>query len=379
MEYATVRLVFDRKHLASKDTKGLVQIEVRYQGKRKFIGTGVKLYADEWKDKYHVVNNFNAIDLNRKLASQVSAIEGFISSLISSDEAFSFEKLDAFLRKPHKEQSFLDFVNDRIVERGDIAESTKKVHRVLLSALDAFGEIKSFSDLTKANIVRFDDWLHSHDYKQTTVWGYHKRMKAYINEAIRFELLDANPYATLKFSRGKSEGIKYLMQDEVKQIERADMPNEHLERVRDLFVFQCYTGLSYSDLAKFRWEDVRKEGDNYIIEDARQKTEEKYVIVLLRPALRVLQKYNYQLPSLSNQKYNDFLKSVAAIAGIHKPVTSHWARHTFAVMALSAGAKMQNVSRMLGHASMTITESTYAKVLAKDVKKDYALINSQIE
>lgn len=379
MKYASVRLVFDRKHVATKEKVGLVQIEVCYQRKRKYISTAVKLFAGQWNDRQHVINRLDAFTLNTRLTAQVSSIQSFITEQINEGHSFSFDALEHFLSHQKPKQSFIEFVQNRIEERGDITEHTKKLHRGLVSALYEFNDIVYFDDLTKANISRFDDWLHSKDYKQTTVHDYHKRLKTYINEAIKYEMITFNPYAQIKISRGKSEGVKYLTVEEVQRIENCDLSaNKHLEKVRDLFVFQCYTGLSYTDLTKFDWEDVRKDGNDYIISDTRKKTEENYFIVLLDPALAVLRKYDRRLPKISNQKYNDYLKEVAAVAGVNKPITSHWARHTFAVMMLSMGARMSNVSRMLGHSSTKVTESVYAKVLAEDLRKDYDMINERL-
>lgn len=162
-------------------------------------------------------------------------------------------------------------------------------------------------------------------------------------------------------------------------IEHHDYMNDSLNAVRDVFVFQCYTGLSYSDLAKFDFSDVEQDGDNYIIRDVRRKTDEEYFIVILKPAMRSLIAHNFKLPVISNQKYNVALKKISDGAGIDKVITTHVARHTFAVMMLSMGVKMDRLSRMMGHTSTRITEDVYAKVLAVDLKKEYEMVNSKLE
>ncbi len=379
MKYATVRLVFDRKKLATRQKTGLVQIEVGYRRQRKWIGTGVKVFSDQWSEKYRVVNHPEAREMNKRLAEQLAALEEFISSQIKEDVPFSFERLEAFIRKEEAQTSFIEFVEDRINDRGDIRTSTKKTHCTLLNALYEFGKIRDMSDITKANIKRFDDWLHAQGYKQTTVWGYHKRLKSYINEAIRFEIISSNPYNFLKFERGKSAGIKYLLKEEIDAIANHKYQDKYVERARDMFLFQCYTGLAYSDLAKFDWNNVEEKNGRYFIRDKRLKTDEEYFIMLLTPALEVLRKYKFKLPIISNEKYNDYLKIVAGAAGIAKPISSHWARHSYAVMALSMGVRMEIVSKMMGHASTRVTESTYAKVLATDLKDGYEIIEGKLK
>lgn len=108
---------------------------------------------------------------------------------LSAKGSFDFDKLDRFLRYTNKSESFVDFVERRIEERGDITESTKASHRTFAASLREFDRIIYFSDLTKANITLYDDWLHAKGYSQPTIYNYHKRNKRYIHEAIKFDLL----------------------------------------------------------------------------------------------------------------------------------------------------------------------------------------------
>jgi site-specific recombinase XerD len=95
----------------------------------------------------------------------------------------------------------------------------------------------------------------------------------------------------------------------------------------------------------------------------RGKTRQEYTFLLLPQALAILDKYNYQLPIMSNQKYNEYIKVLAVMAGINKPVSSHWARHTGATMLLNSGVGMEVVSKVLGHSTTRITRQIYAKLL----------------
>ena len=204
-------------------------------------------------------------------------------------------------------------------------------------------------------------------------------MKRYINEAIKFELIDKDPYSGLHFERGKHQIRKYLTEDELKKIIEAEIPSKTVRQVRDLFVFQSYTGISYADLAKFDFKkDITKKNGKMVIHDVRQKTEETYFIVLLSPALEVLEKYKFILPVISNQQYNLRLKIVADYAKIDKNLTVHMARHTFATMCLNNGVKIENVSKMLGHSNIKTTQE-YAKVLNSEVEKSFDLLESKIK
>lgn len=379
MEYPTLRFVFDRKKVATKEKKGLVQIEVCSERKRKWIGTGVKVYADQWDDKRKVTARPDSLDLNMKLDLMMSNILEYVNSLIRRKVPFDFESLDVFLKNSSESDSFIDFIVRRTDERKDRAEGTIKHYRTLVRVLEDFGRINYFHDLTRSNITMFDDYLRSKGIKDTTVYGYHKNMKAYINEAIRFGIISENPYVGIKINRGKSDKRKYLTYEEMRRMERCRITDPSVNRVRDLFLFQCYTGLAYSDLYKFDFaSDVERRGNKFIIADRRVKTNEDYFIVLLSPAMDILKKYDFDLPVISNQKYNDYLKVAASFAKIDKNLTTHCARHTFAVFALNNGVPMEVVSKMLGHTNIKTTQ-IYAKVLNTEVEKGFDVLERKMK
>ena len=378
MKYPTARFVFDRKHTASKTTKGTVQIEITFERKRKWLTTGVRLYSDQWSEKTKVRNTVQSLDLNERLDAQMQNINEFINSLIKKKEEFSFDKLEHFLKYSQHKESFIDFVRRRVSERTDLTKGTLNTHASLINSLEEFGRIIYFTDITTANIMYYDDFLHRKYTKQTTVHGYHKRLKRYINEAMKYELLNENPYNKLKFDRGKSEGIKYLTLEQITQIQRLKISSVSIERVRDLFIFQCYTGLSYADLFKFDFSTVTRKGNKFFIRDARIKTDEEYFIMLLKPAIEILKKYEFNLPKISNYQYNLRLKVVQEIAGIKLSLHSHMARHSFAVMALNMGVSIENLAKMMGHTDIKTTQ-IYAKVLNKSVQEEFEKMDSKLK
>lgn len=374
-----MRFVFDRKHVATKNKKGLVQIEVTSEGKRKWIGTSVKLYLDQWHEKKKVINSVNSVQLNALLDGQMAKLNDFILELVRNNQQFDFEKLNAFLEKSNHSGSFIDFVRTRIEDRTDLEESTRKQHRTLLQSLEKFGKINYMDDLTKANITLYDEFLHQQGIAQPTIYNYHKRLKRYLHEAMKFGLLDADPYVGLHFERGKFEKRKYLTEEELEIIRSCKINMPSIERVRDLFLFQCFTGLAYADFEKFDFEkDVEERNGKFIVADRRKKTNEDYKIVLLTPAIEILKKYDYKLPVISNQQYNIMLKVVAQYAGIDKNITTHMGRHTFAVFALNNGVPIEIVAKMLGHTNIRTTQ-IYAKVLNSEVEKGFTLLERKIK
>lgn len=351
-------------------------IRVTYNRVQKWFSTGIKLYKDEWSESIHAINNMNMGEYNETIDSIVSDIQKYINKCISEKVEFSFEGLKSYIGiSKNGNETFLQFMDRRIDEHKNFEINTIKRHRTTYNGLKEFGCIITFEDITKANIAKFDEWLHSKYTNQVTIYGYHKFLRRYINEAIMLGYIESNPYKYFKFDHGKSAGIRYLIKSEIDKIEQADMKSPHIERARDLFIFQCYTGLSYCDLAKFDWNNAKKNGENYVIRDVRKKTDEEYYLLLLKPALRILKKYKFKLPIITNQKYNDYLKTVGDYSGIDKVLYSHMARHSFAVMMASNGVPFSILAKMMGHANSRITESVYAKILAEDVKGEYDRIN----
>lgn len=370
-DYPSTRFVFDRKHTATDTKKALIQIEILLKGRKKYVSTGVKVFKNQWSPKMMVCNTFEMNALNSRLKTAKGRIDGFITGLMEKGEAFTFEKLEKFLTiEDSREASFIDYVAKRIDERTDIRESSKKTQRKIVGSLVEFGKIQDFSDLTKANILDYDQFLHGKDISQPTIHSYHKTLKTYINDAIRHELISHNPYLGLSFKRGESRRDMYLNDEEFKLIKNVKLPNDSLAKVRDLFVVQCLTGLSFSDLMSFDWNKVSKVDGSYVIEDKRRKTGIGYCAVLLPDALEIVKKYKGRMPRFSNQQYNMRLKIVAEAAGIDKPIASHWGRRTCGMLLLNHGVSIETVAKVLGHASIRTTEQAYAKLLNTSVVRE---------
>lgn len=377
MKYPTLRFVFDRKHKATKTKTGLVQLEVLSERKRKWISTGVTLYADQWDSRRMVINHPDMIGLNKKLLEQRKKIQTWIETLEKNSEEFEFDKLSRFLNARQDSRNFIEYVEHRIEERKDIRESTRRTHRKLVGSLKRFNQIVYFTDLTKRNVMEYDRWLHNHQYVQSTIHSYHKFLKIYINDAIRSEIIGLNPYDGIKIDCGKRGIRRYLTAEEVKKIETAEINNNRAEKARDLFLFQCYTGFAYAELAKFDFTKVVERNGKFIVHDTRQKTDESFYIVLLSPAVNILKKYNFKLPIISIQQYNVQLKALATLARLEKSLTSHMARHTFAVMVLNHGVRIETVAKMLGHSNIKTTQ-LYAQILNTEVEKEFERLENII-
>lgn len=367
-----IRVVFDRRKKATRSNPGTIEIEVVTGRDRKRISTGIKVLPNQWKDG-KVVNHDKEKEYNRTIEDMYNDIFLRLSSMAKTG-VVDFDIIKGSkVRAVESSNDFLKWLEGRI-ELRQVAESTKKQHKVMLKCLKEFHIIRTFDDVSTKNIKMWDDFIRTKVTAQTSVHGYHKRLKPYITEAIQMGLLDSNPYGKIKIERGKSEGIKFLTEEERDTIEALNCFGP-VEKARDMFIFSCYTGLAYTDLVKIRRDDIQKNGDDYCIRDKRQKTKVPYTIVLLPKAMEILQKYNYCLELMTNQKCNEYLKIIAQMARINLNLTMHVGRHTFATWALSKGVGIETVSKMLAHTNVAMTEK-YAQVLQSSVFKGYDVLKT---
>lgn len=379
MKYPSTRIIYDRNNRASKTKQGLIQIEVVLQQKRKFISTGVKVFPQEWSDKTRVKNRADSMKLNKRIEAMLQNINDYIADLINKNAAWDWDKFERHLdREPNtKSTSFIQFVTDRIENRTDLREGTLKHHHSWLSDFINYGKIVSFSDINSTAIREYDDYLHKKGIKQTTIYNYHKHLKSYIIDAIEYEHIQYNPYNSVKIERGKAQEIRYLTYDDVQRIMHYDIEDPCLRRVRDIFIFQCHTGLAYADLASFRIENCTEKNGRLLYIGNRVKTEGRFTVMILPPAQDILKRYNNVLPVISNQKYNLYLKSIGNMLGIKTVVTSHVARHTFAVMAINHGVPIEIIAKMMGHTKIETTQ-IYAKVLNESIENAFLELEKKL-
>ena len=189
-------------------------------------------------------------------------------------------------------------------------------------------------------------------------------------------ILVNDPFASYKIRLEKVDR-GYLTEDEIKIILKKKMVSERLEHVRDLFIFACFTGLAYIDVAGLTQDNICKSFDgNLWIMTKRQKTNTDVNVPLLDIPKMILKKYKGKLPNgkilpiISNQKLNAYLKEIANICGIKKNLTFHLARHTFATTTtLSKGVPIETVSKMLGHTNIETTQ-IYARITNSKIGSD---------
>jgi len=206
-----------------------------------------------------------------------------------------------------------------------------------------------------------------------------ERFKKMINLAVKLEWIAKNPFNQFQLKFDKYDR-HYLSERELQLIENTCFNQERLEKIKDFFLFSCYTGLSYIDLKELTVNQITKGIDNnYWIFTKREKTNETVKVPILPKAQQIIDKYTANLetipskrllPICSNQKTNSYLKEVIEACGIQKHITFHVARHTFATtVMLSNGVPIETVSKLLGHTKLSTTQ-IYARVVESKISED---------
>ena len=189
-------------------------------------------------------------------------------------------------------------------------------------------------------------------------------------------ILVGDPFASYKIRLEKVDR-GYLTEDEIKIILKKKMVSERLEHVRDLFIFACFTGLAYIDVAGLTQDNIRKSFDgNLWIMTKRQKTNTDVNVPLLDIPKMILKKYKGKLPNgkilpiISNQKLNAYLKEIADVCGIKKNLTFHLpGTRSQRLPRCQRGVPIETVSKMLGHTNIETTQ-IYARITNSKIGSD---------
>lgn len=270
----------------------------------------------------------------------------------------------------------------------NVVKNTRQKYVTLCRRLTEFGQITRWEHLNVEAIYKWDAWLRVQNNELTTnqkaagveqaklgdkaVESYHKGLRAMLNRALKMGKITANPYDRLRgeFVSTRRDVVEYLTEEQMQKVmDISPVPGSQVAMARDLFIFQMFTGLGYADTQIFDLSQYREVDGKWRFVGKRVKTGVPYVSMLLPPVVEMLKRNGWRVPKMNNQRYNQMLKAIGMVIGIER-LHSHMGRHTFATWMLSNGSKIENVSKMLGHTDIKMTQR-YAEVLAKDVYDDY--------
>ena len=381
MAKQAVKLVFDRRKRVEATGKGNVEfiIQLSRLAVKKIIVDSMT--PEEWESYKNApflkkeMENYQRIVNAMQLLGEEMTVENFnkhigVDTPVRNTSKKKSKESVAETKDERINESFLDFMHDAIVKEKSAA-TTKRQKFVALDALRRWGGIVIFADISTKKLREYDAWLREDGTRtDVAVNNYHKRTKMYVRQAYEKGIIDKDYYSMVHFPRGKCKERNPLTEAELMKLRTVELPQREA-RVRDLFIFSAYTGLAFCDAQAFDFFTMTEQrGDMFYIDGSRMKTGTKFYTPILPPAMEVLKRYNFELPKISNQKGNDYLRIVKSIAGIRKPLTFHVARHSFATLSLSHDVPIEKVARMLGHTDIKTTQ-IYAKIL-KSTIENYA-------
>jgi len=379
-----------------------VEVRVTVNRKPYYINTGVCVRKDRLVGnclRDDATSN-DADMLNERLTTIVALVEKEVNKCLEARKPISVADIRtkvwdlAPVADDAAAPTIVRWIED-YTRTANIANNTRLHYLTVARRLLEFGKMVRWEQLTVDNIYAWDVWLRHQEVPLTknqkaagmepqlissdSVYNYHKYLKATINKAMKFQILTANPYDQMKgmFKRTKRDVVDYLTEAQMKKVMAlTPVPGSQAALALDLFIFQMFTGLGYADTQVFDISQYRNIDGKWMHIGQRVKTGVPYVSQLLPPVVEVLERNGWRVPKMANQRYNQMLKAIGMVIGIEN-LHSHMGRHTFATYMLSNGAKIENVSRMLGHTNITQTQR-YAKVLAKDVHDDFDKIAKKL-
>tara|TARA_R110002051_G_C8719857_1_gene496525 strand:+ start:169 stop:1359 length:1191 start_codon:yes stop_codon:yes gene_type:complete len=378
---------------AKMNLKGLCPIRCRitFLKKRKEFSTGLFINPAFWDGKKQLVK---PSDQSEYINTQLSLIRQHLNQafLFLQVKRITFTVLDIY--KQYKGESPKDEIgviqayrlhSDRMKKLIGIEIKEVTYQKYLESG-------KHLQDFIKHKFKAKDihlkalraSFLEQYEYylktdkklAQSTLNKAIQRFRKVILYAIAEDYLTKDPFLLFKYKTVKKEVI-FLTVDELQRLEEQSFDIARIEKVKDLFIFCCYTGLAYKEMASLTKEDIVTEFDaNLWLNIHRTKTNKGYKVPLLPKALDIINKYKGEddmlvFKNISNQRFNGYLKEIADVVGIKKTLTHHIARKTFAsTVLLYNNVPMKIVSELLGHSSIKTTESSYGKIVQRSISKE---------
>jgi len=393
---STFSILFWLNSARMKNEKGLIYARITVNGIRAVISVKRKIVIADWDPVKNRARGTKqeARLLNRYLDQVYSGLFESYQELRMENKLITAQAVKSrYLGEDQQHQSLLTLV---------------EYHNTQMTETLRWGTLKNYfttqryiKEFIESQFKTSDIYLHQLSYKfvidferflrkykprdhhkpmgNNTVMKHIERLRKIISLGHRIEWIDKDPFIQYKAKYDKVER-GFLTKLELQRIEDKEFKIERLQLVKDLFVFSCYTGLSYIDMMQLtKLNVVRGMDGEYWLNTIRQKTNTRVKVPILEKAEKLILKYKKNprvlekgtlFPVISNQKVNAYLKEIADICEIEKNMTFHMARHTFATtVTLTNGVPIETVSKLLGHSKITTTQ-IYAKIIERKVGDD---------
>ncbi len=369
-----------------------------YNGNKISISTGIKIPQNAWLSACEsVIYNENTKQQHQALEKFKKRVDECKLLMEENGEEMALPTLKNYIFKIEKKITFGDLREKVIAHYRTLLEqktiniaSIKQVKQYTAKFRDFLkSESKTEKDIRHINqkdANLFCEYLEKYTtLSQNTRRKNIQGMKHYFKLACKWEIIVKNPFEFCEIPKLKNSPLVFLTAQELNILQKANFHSESLNQVKDLFLFQCFTGLAYADLAKVvkgEHELLEQSEDanfKFWIKGERQKSGSSFIIPILPEALGVIQKYGgvTKLPLITNQKYNKYLKEVSELLNFKHNLTTHIGRKTFGFYALNKGASYEVVAKVLGHSTISTTQKYYAKVLDNRVSEEMSAVREK--
>ena len=396
---STFKLLFYlKKNEPKKNGNVPIMGRITIDGIPKTFATKLEINSDNWDLKHGRVlgKSTQALSLNlildnirvriNKIYDDMHKEDGFATSQKVKLSFLGVGVMDDAILKVFKVQND-DF--ERMVSKGKRSQNTYNKYKTVYNHLCEFireryyREDMAFRELTSDFIREFDFFLRiDKECTHNTVWVYTMPIIALAERAIKKGLIRKSPFEDYEISMEETDR-SYLLKDDVEKVMLLKPSKPQYELVKDLFIFSCFTGLSYIDIQKLKWGNIQSffDGHQWII-SRRKKSDVASNVRLLEIPKHIIEKYrgitgnDYVFEIPTNPTCNTHLKKLMSEAEIitEQKVTFHTARHTFATMFLTEGVPLESLSKMMGHKNISTTQ-IYAKITSQKISKDMDLVS----
>lgn len=383
-----------------KVTYRTIYLRVTVDGISKEISTMMRWELDRWNQKNERASGSkeDARSLNYFLDSIVLSITKLRTELHSSGQFTTAQRIidhikgkDVFSVKVLEEFQNHNDEMHQLVNNKEFAIGTYKRYVTARSHVEEFIKHRyqrddiEFRELDYTFVTEYEFYLKTvRRCSNNTTLKYIANFKKIVLRAIAKEIIAKDPFKLFKSKKTKLDK-KPLSTYELNVLENKIFSTKRLTAIRDIFVFQCYTGLAYIDVKQLSYKDIKMEIDGSMwIMSRRQKTKSATNIPLLKNAIEIMKKYkddpicnryNLVLPVKSNQK----LKEIAVLCEIDGDLNTHRARRTFgSTVTLKNGVPINVVKEMMGHHSVTQTEQ-YALTTQEMINNEMLKLKQKLD
>lgn len=366
--------------------KAPIYLRITVHRKKAEMTTGLMIMAKEWdSDKQRATKNQV---INASLNEIENRLYQVVTGFNKNNESYTANDLKEQLVNKAPEDQFLLEYFQKCVEKlkiaNEVENSTIRSYDKAKWYLSEFIRSKYNKEDFKISLIDysfisdFDLFLLESGLQRNTITKHEKKLKSVLLKAQREKLLTENPYQDFKL-KSTSGKRQFLTQQEIDTIINHPLAeNESLKKIRDIFIFSVFTGLRFTDAMNLKADQIKTDSDgSYFLQIYQNKTSEPVMIPVFPQVMEIIKKYDLKeraitgnvLPHISNQKLNAYLKTIADLCGINKPLTHHIARHTCATtILLSNNVPIEAVSKWLGHTSIKTTQ-IYAKISPQYLKQ----------